>query len=94
MTDIPRYGVVAQQDDRFLENSSFIRLKNLTISYSFPKEAAAQDPLPLGRAHLPAGQNLLTFTDFTGLDPEYAGNVYIGQYPATRQYTMGIDITF
>lgn len=94
VTDIPRYGVVAQQDDRFLENSSFIRLKNLTISYSFPKELLRKTRfLSAVRIYL-QGQNLLTFTDFTGLDPEYAGNVYIGQYPATRQYTMGIDITF
>ena len=94
MTDIPRYGVVAQQDDRFLENSSFIRLKNLTISYSFPKELLRKTRfLSAVRIYL-QGQNLLTFTDFTGLDPEYAGNVYIEQYPATRQYTMGIDITF
>ena len=94
VTDIPRYGVVAQQDDRFLENSSFMRLKNLTLSYSFPKALLQKTRfLSAVRIYL-QGQNLLTFTDFTGLDPEYAGNVYLGQYPATRQYTLGIDITF
>ena len=37
ITDIPRYGVTAQLDDRFLENSSFLRLKNLTLAYALPQ---------------------------------------------------------
>lgn len=37
ITDIPRYDVPAQLDDRFLENTSFLRLKNLTVAYSLPQ---------------------------------------------------------
>ena len=40
------------------------------------------------------GQNLLTFTKFSGLDPEGTSNIYAAQYPMARQYTFGIDITF
>jgi hypothetical protein len=39
-------------------------------------------------------QNLLTFTPFTGLDPESSSNVYQAQYPMSRQYSIGIDLTF
>jgi hypothetical protein len=39
-------------------------------------------------------QNPLTFTKFSGLDPESTANVYQAQYPMARQYTFGLDITF
>ena len=39
-------------------------------------------------------QNLLTWTKFSGLDPESTSNVYKAQYPMSRQYTMGVEITF
>jgi hypothetical protein len=40
------------------------------------------------------GQNLLTFTNFSGLDPEGVANVYAAQYPMSRQFTFGLDILF
>ena len=39
-------------------------------------------------------QNLFTFTKFSGLDPESPSNIYIAQYPAARQFTFGLDLTF
>jgi hypothetical protein len=39
-------------------------------------------------------QNLLTFTKFSGLDPEGSSNIYAAQYPMSRQFTFGIDLTF
>lgn len=39
-------------------------------------------------------QNLLTFTNFSGLDPEGNGNTYAAEYPMTRQFTFGLDLTF
>ena len=38
VTDIPRYGITPQMDSRFLEDASFLRLKNVTISYNFPQK--------------------------------------------------------
>ena len=40
------------------------------------------------------GQNLLTFTKFSGIDPEGVGNIYAAQYPMSRQYTFGIELGF
>lgn len=40
------------------------------------------------------GQNLLTFTPFTGLDPEVSANIYRAQYPTTRQFTFGVELNF
>lgn len=94
ITDIPRYGVTAQLDDRFLENSSFLRLKNLTVAYALPQSLLKKTHFfSAVRVYL-QGQNLLTWTGFTGLDPEVSDNVYRAQYPASRQFTMGIEVSF
>lgn len=94
ITDIPRYGVTAQLDDRFLENSSFLRLKNLTLAYAFPQSLLKKTNFFTSARVYLQGQNLLTWTGFTGLDPEVASNVYRAQYPASRQFTLGIDVSF
>ena len=83
ITDIPRHGVFTEFDSRLLENASFLRLKNLMIAYSFPKL----------RIYAQA-QNLFTLTPFSGLDPEGVSNIYAAQYPMSRQFTIGLDLTF
>lgn len=94
ITDIPRYGVTPQMDSRFLEDASFLRLKNMMLSYSLPNELLKKSRFfTSARIYLQA-QNLFTFTAFTGLDPESSSNVYKAQYPMSRQYSIGIDLTF
>ena len=94
ITDIPRYDVVAKLDDRFLENTSFLRLKNLTLAYSLPQSLLRKaNFFSTARVYL-QGQNLLTWTGFTGLDPEVASNIYRAQYPASRQFTLGVEVSF
>lgn len=94
VTDIPRYGVVAQLDDRFLENASFLRLKNLTLAYSLPQQWLQKTHFFTSARVYLQGQNLLTWTGFQGLDPEVASNIYRAQYPASRQFTVGIEVSF
>ena len=94
ITDIPRYGVTPQMDSRFLEDASFLRLKNLMLSYSIPTDALKKSKFfSSARIYLQA-QNLFTFTPFTGLDPESSSNVYKAQYPMSRQYSIGVDLSF
>ena len=94
ITDIPRYDVVAKLDDRFLENTSFLRLKNLTLAYSLPQSLLRKaNFFSTARVYL-QGQNLLTWTGSTGLDPEVASNIYRAQYPASRQFTLGVEVSF
>lgn len=94
VTDIPRYGVTAQLDDRFLENASFLRLKNLTLAYALPGQWLAKSRFFTSARIYLQGQNLLTATGFKGLDPEVASNIYRAKYPASRQFTLGIDVSF
>lgn len=94
ITDIPRYGITPQMDSRFLEDASFLRLKNVVLSYSLPESLLKKSRI-LSRAKVYVqAQNLLTFTNFSGLDPEGTGNVYAAQYPMSRQFTCGLELTF
>ena len=94
ITDIPRYGVTPQMDSRFLENASFLRLKNVMLSYSLPSNLLRKSKFFSSARIYVQAQNLFTFTAFTGIDPEASGNVYQAQYPMSRQYSMGVDLTF
>lgn len=94
ITDIPRYGVTPQMDSRFLENASFLRLKNLMLSYSLPTNLLKKSKFFSSARIYVQAQNLFTFTPFTGLDPESTSNVYKAQYPMSRQYSLGVDLTF
>jgi hypothetical protein len=94
ITDIPRYGVTPQMDSRFLEDASFMRLKNLMLSYSVPAKALMRTKFFTAARIYVQAQNLFTITPFSGIDPEGASNVYQAQYPMSRQYSIGIDLTF
>ena len=94
VTDIPRHGVYMEFDDRLLEDASFLRLKNLSVSYAFPKELLQKTRILSGARIYFQAQNLLTFTKFSGLDPESSLNLYAAQYPMSRQFTFGLDLTF
>ncbi len=94
ITDIPRHGVYTEFDSRLLEDASFLRLKNLMLSYSLPKNVLKKTGFIRGLRVYAQGQNLLTFTNFSGLDPEGTTNLYAAQYPMSRQYTFGLDLMF
>lgn len=94
ITDIPRHGVYTEFDSRLLEDASFLRLKNLMLSYSFPKGLLRKTGFLSGVRIYAQAQNLLTFTKFSGLDPEAVGNMYAAEYPMSRQFTFGLDLTF
>ena len=94
VTDIPRHGEYTEFDSRLLEDASFLRLKNLMISYNLPSNLLKKTGFIRGLRVYAQGQNLLTFTNFSGLDPEGVTNVYAAQYPMSRQYTFGLDLMF
>lgn len=99
VTDIPNltdlYGVPQniEADSRWVENTSFLRLKNLTIAYSLPKTWMEAVHMKDVTFHF-TGRNLLTFTGFKGVDPEYENNVIQMMYPHTRQFEFGLEVTF
>lgn len=94
ITDIPRHGVYTEFDSRLLEDASFLRLKNLMLSYSLPADLLKKTKVIRGLRIYGQAQNLFTFTPFSGLDPEGNSNMYAAQYPMSRQFTFGLDLTF
>lgn len=94
ITNIPRYGVSPEMDSHLLEDASFLRLKNVMLSYSLPKDMLKRSKLVESTRFFLQAQNLLTFTHFTGMDPENSNNVYQATYPMSRQFTVGAEIAF
>ena len=85
------YNFVSQS--RFLQNAAYCRLKNLVLSYNFPKKLISKIGLQNARISL-AGTNLLTFSKIhKPLDPEYIYSVNM-TYPMMRTYSANISVTF
>ncbi len=77
----------------FLEDASYVRLKNLRIAYKIPWDKVNNLSVFLG------GQNLLTFTKYTGMDPEFESDILApgvdwGGFPNIRIYNVGINLSF
>jgi len=100
ITDIPRIGDDLKSS-RFIENGSFLRIKNVTFGYSLPKDLLKKIYMKSARIYV-SGQNLYTFTSYSGMDPEvnYAStdNIIMGTdfftYPQSRTILMGLNIGF
>ena len=80
--------------NRFLEDGSYLRLKSITLGYTLPKRLTEKAHMSEVRFSL-SGQNLFTLTRYTGLDPEVGGaGIDSNVYPVTRNFTLGLNITF
>ena len=94
ITDIPKAGEAVRHDSRFIDNASFVRLKNVQLSYEFPKKLMQRSGFLGGAKIYVSGRNLLTFTKYTGWDPEIDAITAMGNYPNTKQYVFGVELTF
>lgn len=94
VTTLPRYGVTPEMDTHLIEDASFLRLKNVMLSYTVPRRLLRPTKVIERIRVFAQAQNLLTFTKFTGMDPESSVNVYQATYPMSRQFTMGIEVGF
>lgn len=103
-SDTPRiiYGDMrnSYDSDRFLENGSYFRMKNISIGYNFKQDWIRN--LGIEKLRLFAtGSNLLTITGYSGLDPDFKGVNSVWNsgtdgfaYPNTRSVMFGLDLTF
>jgi hypothetical protein len=108
-TDVPRIaldnagldqGIVYNarpNTDRWLEKGDYLRLRNLQIGFTLPASLSTRVGLNTSSLYI-SGQNLLTFTEYTGLDPDITGvNIFergldAGQYPALRMFSVGLQL--
>ncbi len=87
------------QSDRWLEDGSYVRLRNLELGYDFSLTMLDRIGFKTGRIYV-SGQNLITITKYKGLDPDITGpNIFergldYGQYPPLRIYSVGLQFGF
>ncbi len=95
----PKRNEYLRVSDRWIEDGSYMRLKNVTFSYTIPKAITSRAGISRLRAYV-TGENLLTFTHYTGYDPEvnsYSGlqvGVDEGSYPQSRTVVFGLNLEF
>lgn len=107
-TSIPRATITDPNDndvisDRYIENGSYIRLKNIALGYTFPKKWITKWGIENLRVYMNI-QNLLTITGYDGYDPEvgastadingYSYGVDNGRYPSPTTYSFGLSLSF
>lgn len=104
VTDIPRMASVNYninyRPSRHIEDASYLRLKNVSLGYTLPKPFVAKLGLQQLRFYV-SGQNILTFTNYSGLDPEVSvspsetvNGVDQGVMPQPRVWMGGLNVTF
>ena len=104
-TDVPRAAAGdpnsnARTSTRFLEDGSYLRLKTATLGYNLPKSLTNAAHFQNIRIYV-SGQNLLTFTNYSGLDPEVStfsgSNTSLGTdfltFPQARTYQIGVNLS-
>lgn len=87
--------------DRMIEDGSYLRIQNISIGYNLPVKWISRAKLTAFRIYA-SGQNIHTFTKYTGFDPELGSfnsnvlitNVDLGNYPNPRTFTIGANISF
>ena len=82
--------------DFYLENGDYLRLKNVTLGYTVPKTwLRGAGMSEVGVRLYVSGENLLTFTPYTGFDPEVGNHgVDGGVYPVARTFIVGLNVNF
>lgn len=111
-TDLPRisYGTNdnwARFTDRWVEDGSFIKVKNISLGYNFPKTLISRQNIIKSLRLMVSAQNVFTFTNYSGYDPEvgsYVGSnassanqaigIDNGRYPLTPTYSFSASLTF
>lgn len=87
--------------DRFVENGSYLRIKNVSLGYTFPKKLISKYQIDNLRVYVNI-QNLHTFSNYSGYDPEVGAynydmklrNIDNARYPSQRIYTFGLNVSF
>ena len=77
-------------NDFWLQDASYIKLRNVSLGYTFPEKRTRRISVPALRIYV-SGENLLTLTRFDGMDPENGSST---RYPNMKRFNIGLSITF
>jgi hypothetical protein len=84
---------ISRSSSWFLQDGSYLRLKNLTFGYTLPKIWTERASISQLRVYF-SGDNLLTRTNYPGLDPERGTSGAFVNYPQNKIYSFGVNVTF
>ena len=100
-------GTYARITDKYVEDGSYLRLKNVSLSYNLPQNLMSRQKVLRGVRATIGIQNLATITNYSGFDPEvgaYVGRdastsnqaigLDYGRYPLTPIYTFSLNVNF
>ncbi|WP_275441214.1 SusC/RagA family TonB-linked outer membrane protein [Lepagella muris] len=103
---IPRFSNLdangnQRMSDRWLEDASYLRIQNISLTYNLPEKWAKKVFMQSARIYFNV-QNVYTFTNYSGYDPEIGAfnqssllqNIDRGRYPTPRTYTIGLNLSF
>lgn len=105
ITEVPRLSAGNYASDlrpsRFVEDASYLRLKTVSLGYTIPENLVSKLYLASARVYV-SGQNVLTFTNYSGLDPELTGTasnnltkgIEFFTPPSPRVFTIGLNLNF
>jgi hypothetical protein len=94
VTDIQNPLTQRQFVSKDIQDASYLRFRNLTMSYDFPKSILGSQKLINNLRIFGQAQNLYTWTNWTGFDPEDDDNIAAYEYPVPRTYTIGLNVSF
>lgn len=84
----------ARPSTRYIEDGSYLRLRNVNLTYNIPVESFANEAVSSARIYV-SGQNLFTLTNYSGFDPEVGPNgIDNNNYPITRTFLLGVNVGF
>lgn len=95
----PALALNASNSTRWLEDGSYFRVRNLEIGYNLDPALLGRSGIDQARIYI-SGQNLLTFTGYSGLDPDVVGAGILergfdaGNWPSSRVYSLGLQFQF
>jgi hypothetical protein len=94
VTDLQSSAYPRQFSSKDIEDASFIRFRDLTVSYTLQKDVVQKMKYVKNIMFYIKGNNLAVWTKWRGFDPEDNNNIAQYEYPAARTITGGLDITF
>lgn len=94
VTNIQSADYQREFSSKDIEDASYTRLRNITLSYNFSKDALERTKFFTDLRVYVQAQNLYTWTNFTGFDPEDDNNIAQYEYPTPRTITLGFDFKF
>ncbi len=100
-SDIPGHDAIGirRNSDRWTEDGSYLRIKNITLGYHFPSHRTQRLGISYARLYV-TGTNLVTYTNYSGFDPEAStdvdsfGGIDWATFPSQKKYTFGLEVRF